>query len=114
MHKIFSMIGFAQKAGKISSGTSAARASVLRHRAKLLVLSNDIAENSRESLEAVCIKNGIPWVVVGDKFQLGTAVGKAYRVAVSINDTDMAEVILKAVKGMGDEAKNMGVVEWPK
>jgi len=94
LKKVYSMIGFAQKAGKISSGASAARTSILRRKACLLIMSNDISDNSKESLVKSCEKKKIPWITVGSKYELGTCVGKAYRVAVSINDSGMAGTII--------------------
>ncbi|MDD2620104.1 MAG: ribosomal L7Ae/L30e/S12e/Gadd45 family protein [Syntrophomonadaceae bacterium] len=114
MKNVYSMIGFAQKAGKASSGAQAAKTSLLRRRAYLLIISNDIAENTKSSLLASCEKQKIPWLVLSDKYSLGTCVGKAYRVAVTINDSGMAQTIIEAVKSKGEELKTMGVVEWPK
>lgn len=113
MQKVFSLIGLAQKSGRVSSGTMAARTSLVRHRAHLLVLSNDISERTGQGLVGNCQKAGIPWIVVGDKYQLGACLGKAYRVAATVNDKELAQSILKRVQSL-DEQRSMGVVEWPK
>lgn len=114
MNKVYSLIGFAQRAGKISSGTMAAKTSLLRHRARVLVVSEDISGKTRESLVATCRKQKIPCITLGNKEDLGTCVGKAYRVALTVNDEDMGEAIIKAVKENSEESESMGVVEWPK
>ncbi|MEN6348041.1 MAG: ribosomal L7Ae/L30e/S12e/Gadd45 family protein [Syntrophomonas sp.] len=114
MKNVYSMIGFAQKAGKTSSGALAAKTSILRRRAHLLIISNDVAENTKTSLIASSEKQKIPWIELGDKYKLGACVGKAYRVAVTINDPGMAETIIDTVTAKGEELKTMGVVEWPK
>lgn len=114
MQKIYNLIGIAQKAGKTSAGTLAAKNSLIRGKAALLVLSQDIAENTKESLVSSCKHKKIPYIILGNKYELGTCVGKAYRVAVAINDAGMAGAIIKAFKTGGDEANTMGVVEWPK
>lgn len=114
MKKVLSMIGFAQKAGKASSGSLAAKASLLRNKAYLLILSNDISEKTKESLTASCVRGGIPLITIGSKYELGTSVGKAYRVAVTVNDESMANAILDLAKTMGADVKSTGVVEWPK
>lgn len=114
MNKVYSLIGFAQKAGKISSGTVAAKTSLLRKRARILVMSSDISEKTRDSLIGTCNKQKIPWVVFGNKLQLGVSVGKAYRVALTVNDDNMAQAIIAALRETGDEVKNMGVDKWSK
>lgn len=114
MRKIYSRIGIAQKAGKVSSGTMAARSSILRNRACLVIMSADISNNTRESLITACQKQKIPWIVLGNKFELGTCVGKAYRVAVTINEQGIADSIIELVKSRGEGLNSTGVVEWPK
>lgn len=114
MRKIYSFIGFAQKAGKISAGTLAARTSLIRKRARLLIMSTDISTSTRESLISLCTRNQIPWVEFGDKYNLGTAVGKAYRVAMTINDAGMARTILDCLEAAGEDTTSTGVVQWPK
>jgi len=113
LNKVHNLIGLAQKSGKASAGTMAARTSLIRRRAHLLVLSGDMSEKTRESLIANCKKQKVPWLILGDKYSLGNSVGKAYRVAVTINDEGLARSIIDLVKSMGDE-NSTGVVEWPK
>ncbi len=100
------------KSGNVSSGTLAAKTSIIRRRAHLLVLSNDMSEKTREVLIACCQKQKIPWLVMGNKYELGKCVGKAYRVALTINDFKMANSIIELINSAGE--KCTGVVEWPK
>jgi ribosomal protein L7Ae-like RNA K-turn-binding protein len=114
MRKIYNLIGIAQRAGKTSSGITAANTSLMRNRACVLLMSEDIASNSRELLLKNCIKHNIPWIILGSRYDIGNSIGKAYRVAVTINEAGIAEAILKASAAAGLEAKSMGVVEWPR
>lgn len=91
----------------------AARGSLVSRRAQLLVLSNDAAPATRDSLLSACQKLKIPWVVLGNKYELGNSVGKAYRVAVTVNDKGMAEALLKRIED-AEKANSMGVDEWQK
>jgi ribosomal protein L7Ae-like RNA K-turn-binding protein len=114
MKKVYNLIGIAQRAGKTSSGATAARTSLLRNKACLLLMSEDISSNSRELLLKSCKKYDIPWIIMGNRYDLGNSTGKAYRVALTINDAGIAEAILKAIAAAGIEAESMGVVEWPR
>jgi len=112
---IYQLIGLACKAGQVSSGSMAAKSSLLRRRAFLLIISRDISEKTKDELVSSSRKRGIPWLVLGDKYRLGAHVGKAYRVALTINDRGFANAILKVLDELQvDEAKDMGVVEWQK
>ncbi|ADI01781.1 MAG TPA: hypothetical protein GXX39_07410 [Syntrophothermus lipocalidus] len=111
---LYQVLGFARKAGLVSAGTMAAKTSLLRRRAHLLIMSGDISPRTRESLVSACEKYHVPWRVVGDKYRLGASVGKAYRVAVTVNDKGFAQTILELIDAEGNEANFTGVVEWRK
>lgn len=113
MLKLYNLLGLAMRSGAVSSGAVAVKNSLLRNRAYLLIVSDDIAEKTRESLIAWCEKQHIPYLQAGDKYRLGNAVGKAYRVAVTVNEEGIARQIMK-VYAAGDEPNTTGVVEWPK
>ena len=110
MKKVLSLIGLAKKAGKVSNGTMAARTSLIKRKAFLLVMSNDIAINTKADLLKDGEKTNTPWIIIGDKYELGNSVGKAYRVAITINDYGMAQAILEELKTAGLSANSMGVV----
>jgi ribosomal protein L7Ae-like RNA K-turn-binding protein len=114
LRKVYNLIGIAHKAGKTSSGAMAVRTSLIRNRACILLMSKDISDNTRDSLVKSCIKKDIPWIILGSKYELGASIGKAYRVALTINDVGMANAIMKAIEAAGKEVKSMGVVEWPR
>lgn len=113
MKKIYGLLGLACRAGKISSGTMAAKTSMMSRRARLLIMSDDISPASGEALRSLGRRFHIPWITLGDKYRLGNAVGKAYRVALTINDQNMAEALLDIWNEM-DATKSMGVDEWQK
>jgi len=114
LSRVYNLIGIAQRAGLTSSGATAVRASLTKRQARVVLMSRDIADNSRDALIKSCSKNKIPWFIIGDKFKLGASLGKAHRVAMTINDSGMASAIMKAIQAADNEAKSMGVVEWPR
>lgn len=113
MEKVYNLIGIAQKAGKISTGVNAACASIAKKQACILLMSEDIAINSRELLLKSCTKYKVPWRILGSRFAIGDSIGKEYRVALTINDAGLADAVLQAIAA-GIEAESMGVVEWRK
>jgi len=92
----------------------AAETSLNSNRARILLMSNDIAVNTRETLTKKCVKNEIPWFLLGDKFELGNCTGKAYRVAITVSDKGMAGAIMSALEAAGILPECMGVDEWPR
>lgn len=81
----------------------------------MLIISQDISLRTREELLVMCGKRNIPWLVLGDKYRLGAHVGKAYRVALTINDRGFADALFRTLAELPEnEARDMGVVEWQK
>jgi ribosomal protein L7Ae-like RNA K-turn-binding protein len=110
LNKIFNLIGLAKKAGKVSNGTIAAKESLNKGKAYLLVMSNDIASNTKEELLKYVEKKKTPWIIVGSKYELGNSVGKEYRVAVTINDFGIAQALIKESECIGLNVNSVGVV----
>ena len=108
MRQVYNLIGIAQRAGKISSGMEAVRESLAKKRAYILVMSEDIADNTKEILLHSCKKGSIPCLIMGDRFKLGGSIGKAARVALTVDDQGLAQAITKALKTAGREAKTWG------
>lgn len=94
-----SMLGFAQKAGKISSGTLAATIAVEKSKAKLVIIATDISENSIDKIREKCKFKKIPMIRFGTKDTLGHYIGKELRAVISINDQNFAKSILNKWEG---------------
>lgn len=114
MRKVYNLIGIAHRAGQTSAGVMAAHSSLIRNRAFILLMSQDISPKTRETLVKYCKKQKVPWIMLGSRCELGNCIGKADRVALTVNEGGIARAILQAVQNAGIEAKSMGVVEWPR
>lgn len=95
MDKVLSMIGMAKRAGKTSAGGFLCERAIKDKSAKLVVLAEDISENSAKSIMNTCKHYNVRYVTYGDKDSLGTFTGGGDRAVVSINDDNFAEAVLK-------------------
>lgn len=105
MHKAYQLIGMACRAGKVVSGLEAAEQSVRRGKSGLVIISDDLAANSRDKIVSACTGRQVPWIALGNRYELGACIGKEYRVAVSINDNGFAQSIIRLAAEAG---KNNG------
>ena len=101
--RVLSLLGLAQRAGKIKSGNFAAEQSVKCGRSKLLLIAGDTSEASRKGYHDLCSHYGVAIVSYGDKDSLGRALGKEYRSVVSIEDDGFA----KKLSMLTDGGKNV-------
>ena len=88
-------LGLAQKAGKVASGDFAVRSALKSSKAKLLVVAEDAAPNSKKDMYYLAEVAGVEVVELLTRDELGYAIGKAKRTAVVITDTNFAKMINK-------------------
>ena len=88
-------LGLAQKAGKVASGDFAVRSALKSGKAKLLVVAEDAAPNSKKDMYYLAEVAGVEVVELLTRDELGFAIGKAKRTALAITDLNFAKMIKK-------------------
>lgn len=96
--KIDSLIGLARRAGYLAVGTTATEVAVKKGRAYLVVLSVDLAFNSRDAMEHLCRRHGVPWIDYGNRSQLGHAIGRDERAVLAVTSKEFAEAIRRLAR----------------
>ena len=96
---IASMLGFAQRARKLSSGAVAVLSAIEKNKAKLVIIANDISDNSIGKIRDKCKHKKIPMIKFAEKETLGHYIGKELRAVISVNDQNFAKSILKKWEG---------------
>ncbi len=87
------LIGLAYRARKISIGEELILKDIQQKRAKLVLLANDISEQTKRKLVNKCQTYNVPYIEVDDRNKLAAAIGKSNRVAVAILDKGFATKI---------------------
>lgn len=88
------LLGLAMRAGKVSAGSDTVISDLKKRRVKLLIIANDLAENSRQKLEMVAQK---VQVLIVDNFssaEISQAIGKDCKV-IGLKDQGFKKAILK-------------------
>lgn len=89
-----SLLGLAQRAGKIVSGEELVLSSIRSKKAKLVIVAGDASERTKGTWENKCAHYGVPLRIVSDRFELGGAMGKAHRVTIAVNDKGFSEKLI--------------------
>ena len=95
--KVLSLLGMAQKAGRISGGSFQVSESVKSGLASLVIIASDISEGSEKKYRDMCSYYEVPLYKYSDMDSLGHAIGKEYTAAVSVNDAGFAKGIIKQI-----------------
>lgn len=95
--KTYTFIGLIQKSGNLTSGTDAVEMDIKNKKCKLLIISNDASENTKEKFEKLINLHNLNYVYFGNKDELGLAIGKSSRTILSIKDENFAKAFLSKV-----------------
>lgn len=100
--KIYAMLGFAQRAGKLTSGEKGCEANIKKQKAKLFILAVDATETTKKNFNNMCDYYKVPLKNYGTKNELGLAIGKSPRSTIVILDKDFANSLLKLLHEAGE------------
>ncbi|HHU64316.1 MAG TPA: 50S ribosomal protein L7ae [Clostridiales bacterium] len=92
--RIFSLLGIAQRAGKLLSGYELCLAAIKTKKARAAIISGDSADNTRKKFIGLCKNYNVPYIIYGDKYTLGKSIGKYRRTVLVITDKGLADAIL--------------------
>lgn len=96
--KILTFLGFAQKAGKIVSGSSTVESMLGSKDAKLLIVAEDTSQSLVKQILNKCENLKQKYIIFGTKDELGMAIGKSQRAFIIIKDINIANAILETTK----------------
>ncbi|WP_428908624.1 YlxQ family RNA-binding protein [Niallia sp. Krafla_26] len=92
--KWISLVGLANRAGKIISGEELSVKEIRNGKAKLVLLSADASANTTKKITDKCRSYQVPIRIVENRYVLGHAIGKDARVVISILDSGFAKKML--------------------
>lgn len=91
---MYRLLGLARRAGAVAPGTDAARRALRDGDARLVLLAGDASEAQLEKICRILRKRTIPHARVGDRENLGAALGLAPISAVAVTSAPLAELLL--------------------
>lgn len=96
--KFMSVLGLAQKAGKIVSGDFAVQGAIKSGKARLLIVASDASDATKKEYQYQAGSRGIDIYYALSKEQLGYSIGKALRAAVVITDNGFVKPLIRALE----------------
>ena len=101
--KIYSYLGFATKSRKLINGFNTCVFSMKKRNVKLLIVAEDISENTEEKILREAEKYGVTYRRFGSIEELSGITGEECAGIFGITDDNFANVILREI----DEEKSM-------
>ncbi len=97
--KVDSYLGFAAKSRNLVSGYHTCLHTMKQRKLKLLILSEDLSENTVKKLSKASKENEIPIRIYGKTEELSKVTGSQERGVFGITDVNFADAILKEIDG---------------
>ncbi len=99
MNRVLSNLGLCTRARKLVSGEGVVLDAITHKKAKLVLISADCEKNTFKKLSNKCDYYNVEYLQLDyNKYELGNAIGKDFRVCVAILDDGFKGMILKNVK----------------
>lgn len=102
--KIDSYLGFAKKSRGLISGYNSCMDGMMRRKVRLLILAEDLAENSAEKLSRLANAQGVPVHIYGTKEMLSRVTGEIDRGIFGITNEHLAKAVLQEIERGGLDA----------
>ena len=93
--KLMSLLGLAQKAGKVVSGETAVENAVRGGKARLILVASDASENAKKNYRDMATHYRVEYQEQLTKAQMGHCTGKAQRAALALNDAGFCSAVKK-------------------
>ncbi len=95
-NKIFSLLGFATKAGKLGFGFEAAVSALKANRSRLIVIAEDISAKSCKEIEFYAKSSKVKHIILNGITikDMSDATGRRCGI-ISVNDNGFADALLK-------------------
>jgi ribosomal protein L7Ae-like RNA K-turn-binding protein len=91
LDKVFTLIGFAMRAGKVVRSYTGVEKGTLQRKIKLILADESLSENTTKKLLQLSKNSGIPFYAIGPAERLGRQIGKENTKIIGITDKQFAE-----------------------
>ena len=95
--KVFSYLGFAARSRNLVTGYNTCSLMMGKRKIKLLILPEDLADNTVKKMLQLCGRYNIKYRIFGESDQIAHATGKPGKGVFGITDSHFAEIICKEI-----------------
>lgn len=96
-NKVYSYLGFAAKSRNLVTGYNTCEMMIKKRKLKLLILTEDLADNTVKRMQQKCSSNNIKYRIFGSAGEIGRICGKPGKGIFGITDSHFAEIICKEI-----------------
>jgi ribosomal protein L7Ae-like RNA K-turn-binding protein len=102
-NKVESYLGFAARSRNLITGYNTCIMMMAKRKVRLLILTEDLSENTVEKMLTQCNKNKVEYRIFGNSDDLSHITGKSGKGIFGITDKHFAEIICKEIDQIQSE-----------
>lgn len=102
-NKILSYLGFAARSRNLVTGYNTCQLSMNRHKIKLLILTEELSENTMKKMLQQCNRTHTEYRIFGDAAELSQRTGKEGAGIFGVTDKHFAEIISREIDRIQSE-----------
>lgn len=91
--RVATMIGFAKRSGNLANGFTAVTIHLKKRKARLVMMSEDLSDDSRRKITNLCRTTNTPFYIHGSRDEIGRAIGREESTVIAILDTKFAKIV---------------------
>lgn len=95
--KVISYLGFAKKSGNLMAGVNTCTFALNKGKVRLVILAEDISENSEKKIMKEIRRRGVRYVKYGNGEEMSHAIGSQGRSVFAVCDRNFSEAILNEI-----------------
>ena len=95
--KVISYLGFAKKSGNLMAGVNTCTFALNKGKVRLVILAEDISENSEKKIMKEIRRRGGRYVKDGNGEEMSRAIGSQGRSVFAVCDRNFSEAILNEI-----------------
>ncbi len=96
-NRFLSLLGIAQRAGKLAGGEDQALQAIQKGKAHLVIVASDASPNTAKKFTDKCTYYRIQLCREYDRATLGRATGRTERVVIAVTDKGFADAMMSSV-----------------
>ena len=104
--KLRGYLGFAARSRNLQSGYNTALFLMAKRKAKLVIISEDAADGTKDKIQSKARSGLVPCVIFGESSELSGITGTGAGMVFTITDDNFAGIIYKEIDRIRSEREN--------
>lgn len=96
--RFYSFLGIIKKSGRLVYGYNNCECDIKKEKCNLVIIAKDASDNTIKKFVNMCVSRGLPYIIHGEKENLGICISKPPVSVLGIKDEGMSKAVLNMLE----------------